>query len=381
MHDTLRFGRIAGVPVGVHWSVAAMAVLVTAVLGVGVLPLTFPDQPATERWLAAAAGMVLFALSLLVHEFGHALVARRHGVGVDGVTLWALGGVARLTGQAPTPSAEWRIAAAGPAASGLIGLVLAGGAIATRHGEQASAGRAVVLWVGLVNVALAVLNLLPGAPLDGGRVLTALVWKRTGDAERARLLSGRSGLLLGALLVALGALEVLAWDRAEGWGTVAVGAFLLVSARSEIAGAVVRARLRRTTMSAVMTPHPPGVPDSLPVDRFLPWAAERADVVFPVQRWDHQPVGWVSYDLAARVPPPQRSWTPVGRAMVPDRQAPRAWSSEPVDDVLARLSDDLPHLVVVLDPVSGAVVGTVSAARLHGLFRGPDLWGREPAVA
>jgi Zn-dependent protease len=381
VHDTLRLGRIAGVPVGVHWSVVGMALLVAAVLGLGVLPTTFPDHPWTQRWVAAAAGTVLFGVSLLVHELGHAVVARRHGVGVDGITLWVLGGVARLTRQAPTASAELQIAVAGPLGSAVIGLVLAGGAIATRHSDSATLGRAVLLWVGLVNVALAVLNLLPGAPLDGGRVLTALVWRRTGDAERARLLSGRAGLVLGALLVVVGGVEIFRFERLAGWGTIAVGAFLVSAARTEIASAVVRGRLRRTTMGDVMTPHPPAVPDSLTLDRFLAWSAERAEVVFPVVRWDHQPTGWISRDLASRFADPQRSWTPVSRAMVADDVAPRAWSSEAVDDVLARLRDDLPHLVVVLDPATEAVRGTVGATRLDALFRSPDLWGREPAVA
>lgn len=381
MHDSLRLGRIAGIPVGVHWSVVGMGLLVAAVLGAGVLPAAFPDHGATARWLAAVVGTGVFGLSLLAHELGHAVAARRDGVGVDGITLWLLGGVARLTRQAPSPAAELRIALAGPAISGLIGVVLVAAALATRGSDGGELARAVVLWIGLVNGLLAVLNLLPGAPLDGGRVLTALLWRRGGDAEHARLLSGRAGLVLGVGLGVVGVAELLVWERAAGWGTIAIGAFLVTAARTEIASAVVRGRLRRTTLAEVMVPNPPSVPDSLPVDRFLQWSAARRGVAFPVVRWGHDPIGWVSSDLVAGLAPHERSWTAVGRVMLADRYAPRAWSSEAVDDVLARLEDHLPHLVVVLDPVHGGVVGTVGALRLHGLFEGPGLWGREQATA
>jgi Zn-dependent protease len=381
VHDSLRLGRIAGIPVGLHWSVVGMIVAVAGVLALDVLPSTFPDEAASDRWAAAAVGTVAFAASLLAHELGHAVLARRHGVGVDGITLWLLGGVARLTRQAPSATAELRIALAGPLASGAVGVFLVSTALLTRGADGGNLARAVVLWLGLVNVLLAVLNLLPGSPLDGGRVLSALLWRRTGDAERGRLLAARSGLVLGLAAVLLGLLELVRWERPAGWGTVGIGAFLLVSARSEVAAAVVRGRLRRTTMLDVMAPHPQGVPDWLTVDRFLQGPGVEEIVVFPVVRWDHRPVGWVSRDLAQRFPDPERSWTHLARAMVPDQQAPRAWASEPVDEVLSRLGDDLPQVVVVLDPRTRQVAGTVSGARLSALFRRPDLWGREPAAA
>jgi Zn-dependent protease len=352
-----------------------MAGLVAVVLAVGVLPSAFGSHDWTDRWLAAAIGTVLFLASLLVHELGHAVVARRHGVGVHGVTLWLLGGVARLDRQAPTPAAEARIAGAGPAASGVLGLALVGVALATRDWSWAPLGRTVVLWVGLVNLLLAGFNLLPGAPLDGGRLLAAALWRSRGDAEAARRDAGRAGLVLGAALVAAGTAELVAWGRPAGVLTGAVGVFLAYAARGEVAGACVRGRLRRLTMGELMTPHPPSVPDWLTAGQFLGWTGDRCQVVFPVVRWDRQPVGWVSPELASTPDPPARSWTRVQDLMLPDRLAPRAWSTEPVHDVLERLDDRLPHVVVVLDPRSGRVEGTVSAARLSGLLRPPGLWG------
>ena len=382
MHDTLRLGRVAGISVGLHWSVVGMGVLVTTVLAVGVLPVAFPDYGWTARWAASLVGAFIFGLSLLAHELGHAVVARRHDVSVDGITLWLLGGVARLSRQAPDPRAEWRIAAAGPLVSALLGLGLVGAAVVADRWGWTPLGRAVLLWVGLVNLVLAAFNLLPGAPLDGGRVLTAVLWRRTGEAERARVLAGRAGLVLGAVLAVAGAVEALAWGRIGGVGTAAIGVFLVSAARGEIAGAVVRDRLRRVTMGSIMTPQPVPVPGATTVERFWEWAAAGApDAAFPVVRWDSEPVGWVSAASVARCGEPERSWLRVEQVMVPDRLVPRAWAGESVDAVLARLSNDVPPVVVVLDARTGRWVGTVGAGQLDPLFRNPDLWGRQTAAA
>jgi Zn-dependent protease len=380
VQDSLRLGRIAGITVGLHWTVLGMGALVTAVLAAGVLPTAFPGYPAGARWTAAAAGAVVFGASLLAHELGHALVARRHGVGVDGITLWLLGGLARLDRPAPTPAAEARIALAGPLVSGLIGVVLVAVAVLTRDAAWAPLARAVALWLGLVNVLLAGFNLLPGAPLDGGRVLAAVLWRRSGDAERARLLAGRAGLVLGVTLTAFGLFEVVAWRRVTGVGTAAIGVFLVGAARAEIASAVIRGRLARVTMGEVMSAHPPAVPDSATVEQFLRWPGIACGAtVFPVTRWDHRPIGWLSIEHARATGAPEHSWVRVGELMVPDASAARAWATESVDRVLDRLHDRLPHLLIVLDPRSGAICGTVGAAQLGSLFSTPDLWGRRAA--
>jgi Zn-dependent protease len=382
MGDSLRLGRVAGIPVGVHWSVVGMGLVVAAVLALAVLPVAFPGYGLTDRWVAAAAGAVVFGLSLLAHELAHAVAARRYGVAVDGITLWLLGGVARLARQAPSPRAEAGIALAGPAASAAIGVALVAGVLVAADGGTSRLGLAVLLWVGMVNLVLAVFNLLPAAPLDGGRVLAAVLWRRSGDAEGARLVAGRLGLGFGALLVVLGAAEILVWGRLTGVATAAVGVFLVGAARGEIAGAVVRGRLHQVTMAALMRAHPPAVPDWLTVDRLLEWAGPHGEgLVFPVVRWDHEPVGWVTPNDARSRPAAERSWTRVERVMVPDRAVPRAWGDEPVDDVLARLGNDLPPSVVVLDPRTGRVIGTVGAAQLGELYRPPDLWGRTPDSA
>jgi len=172
MNDTIRLGRIAGIPIGVNWTVIGIAALMAWSLAGRLLPGEVPGLDPAAYWAAGAGVAVLFLASLLAHELAHAVVARRNGIGVDGITLWLLGGVARLRGEARTPGAEARIAIVGPLTSLAVGAVAF--AVAAGLGRLDLAGPpalAVVAaqWLAVVNVVLGVFNLIPGAPLDGGR--------------------------------------------------------------------------------------------------------------------------------------------------------------------------------------------------------------------
>ena len=141
MKQSIRLGRVAGIPVGMHWTVAVIAALVTGMLAVSVLPSVIAHQPAGLYWAAAAAGSVLFAAAVAAHEIAHAIVARRRGVTVRSVTLWMLGGITELEGDPPTAAADLQIATAGPATSLAAGIVF-GGAAVLAHQASAAAGEA-----------------------------------------------------------------------------------------------------------------------------------------------------------------------------------------------------------------------------------------------
>lgn len=186
--------------------------------------------------LGVMAGLIAtlaFFLSILLHEFGHALVARHYGVHTESIDLWALGGVARLDRESPTPKADGLIAVAGPAVSLLIGLVSVGLAFAFRSN--------VLIWIGFVNVVLAVFNMLPGAPLDGGRVLRAVRWARTGNKYRAMRDAGNAGRVLGWGLAALGV--VLMIQGMQGIFVAVTGLFIALNARAEIMASYVGEQL------------------------------------------------------------------------------------------------------------------------------------------
>lgn len=209
MNDTIALGRVAGLRVGLHWSVVGIVVLVVVGLAGYTLPLLYPGHSAVGYVLSGVAAAVLLVASLLAHEVSHAVVARRNGVAVDGITLWLLGGVARLRGEAGSPGAELVIAVVGPAAS-LVLAVLFGVAWWVADLMTAELVAAVLGYLALLNLVIAVFNMVPAAPLDGGRVLRAVLWRLGGDRYKAAVWSARAGRGLGFVLVALGFVELLA---------------------------------------------------------------------------------------------------------------------------------------------------------------------------
>jgi Zn-dependent protease len=228
---SLRIGRFAGIPVGLHWSIAAIAAVLVISLSGTVLPSFFPGYGSPAYLVTAVVVAALFLASLIAHELGHSVVAIRNGVGVRGITLFALGGVAKLDGDADDPGAAARIAAAGPAVSvgiGLASLALAAGLSAIGAPTLMAGG---VAWLGVINLTLAVFNLLPALPLDGGRILQALLWKRSGDRHLATISAATVGRYGGWALVLYGLWTTL--NGGFGLWTMLIGGFVILTARAE----------------------------------------------------------------------------------------------------------------------------------------------------
>ncbi len=378
MAKSLRIAKIAGTPVSVNGGLVVLAGMFIISLTVQGFPQIDPEATLTMRIVVATVTVFAFLSSILAHELGHATVARRQGVGVLGITLSLLGGYAQLDRQAPTPKAEFSIAAAGPAVNLVIGAVLSAIAFWVYSAELASQLiLGALVWLAGVNIVLALLNLFPAAPLDGGRVLTAALWRRFQDAERARIVSGRSGLILGTAVGLFGFIQIIG-SRWEGLVTLVVGVFLFNGARGEIGTATVRRRLQRTTTQELMVSDPPPVADSLTMEQLQTFAgSDRAGVAFPVVRWSPDPIGYVVPSAAKSMETPDRSWTTVSELMQPTPEVARAWMNEPIDDVLRRLGQPAEVLVVIHEPSDGRVVGTLSDTQVSPLFAAPDLWGRD----
>jgi Zn-dependent protease len=215
--SSIRLGRIFGIPVALDWSLLVIAGLLTVSLAADQLPAEFPGQPAGAYWIVGLVAAGLFFASVLAHELAHSLVARRHGVEVDGITLWMLGGVAKLGGESPTAGAELRIASAGPATSiGLAALFGVTAYTASALGAPGLLGSALA-WLALINGILSVFNLIPAAPLDGGRILASLLWFHHGNRHRAVASAARVGVVFGWLLVGLGG---VGWLVGFGFGSL-----------------------------------------------------------------------------------------------------------------------------------------------------------------
>ncbi|MFR9802397.1 site-2 protease family protein [Pseudonocardia sp. RS010] len=363
----LSVGRVAGVPVGLHWSVLVVVALLAWLLAAGVLPPAAPGTPSGVLWAVAAVAGVLFMVTIAAHELAHVLVAHRFGVDVRRVTLWIIGGISEMVGRPRGPRALALVALAGPVVSAGLG----GGFLALAALGRAEGWPAVVVaalgWLGSVNVLLAVFNLLPAAPLDGGRVLEGLVWGITGDRERGRRAAAAAGRFLGLLMMLVGLLLVWRGDLSGLW-LAAVGWFVGRTAASEQAGSRVAAALAGRTVAEVV--HPPGFVAQ------AGWTAEalaaelRArpsrDTTFLVLGLDGDPVGLVTVRDLARLPAGRRATTRV-------REAGRALPGERVvgvDTPLERLAGLGPVpgtdvLGVVVD--HGRTLGTVTTADLARL--------------
>jgi Zn-dependent protease/CBS domain-containing protein len=297
-----------------HWSVLVIVALLAEVLAVVTLPADAPGRSSVIYWATATAVAVVFVLTLLAHEISHALVARHYGIRVRRITLWLLGGVAELDGEPPHPRADLLVAVAGPATSA----ALAGALWAAAHLIGGSGLLAVSLsWLALVNAILAGFNLLPGAPLDGGRVLRALIWWIRGDREAARRGASRAGVWLGVLLAGLGLAELWFGDLGGLW-MILLGWFIVTAARAEEAGARLSPLLDSVRVGDVMSSPAVCGYVSETVESFLAATATRHPYrSYPVLDLDGRLAGVVTLADLARLPADRR-----GRVRLADAQIP-----------------------------------------------------------
>ncbi|NUR94823.1 MAG: site-2 protease family protein [Kribbellaceae bacterium] len=353
MNETVRFGRIAGIPVGAHWSVLLMVLIVSDVLASTALPELVPGRSVAAYWATAVLAAVVFVASLLAHELAHALVALRYRLPVERITLWMLGGVSVLGGDPATPRAAFLIAIAGPATS--VGLGLAGGGAGLLLRAVGASGllESTVWWLAVMNIALGVFNLLPGVPLDGGRVLRAMLWHRSGDADRATVRASFAGRVVGGVVCAAGVLQLVTGDVGGIW-LIAVGYVIVLAAIGEGR----QAKAHGLTAAQLMRPAGLAGSPSAQVDQFLIRALGTEQLVFPVVGPDGAPTGVVTMTRIASVPAGVRSTTTLADIQIPLGQVPVVTPRTPLAD-LHRLVPAADQLALVVDDtrLAGIVTG------------------------
>ncbi|MDV6014669.1 site-2 protease family protein [Haloechinothrix sp. LS1_15] len=374
MTATVTLGRIAGIRVGVHWSVLGI-VAILAGLGIARWPDAIPGQPTAAYVVAALAGAALFLASLLAHELAHALVARRHGIPVDGITLWLLGGVARLRGEASTPAAEFRIAAVGPLASVVVAAVCGVLAWVSVLVALPPLVFAVLAFLSLINVVLALFNLVPAAPLDGGRILRSLLWAWRGDRYRAAVASARAGKVFGLALIALGGVWLLAAAGANGIWWILIGLFIVLVASVEEHQARTFAALSGLRVRDAMTPNPERVDGATSLAAFVDdLAPTRKHSAYPVVDPTGRPLGLMTLDRVGSVRRERWPSTPLDAVAHAMTAVPTVGPDDELAEVLPRLQDgrtDGRGLVVE----GGGLVGIITPsdisriATLRGLSR------------
>lgn len=350
LNGSLTIGRLAGATLRIHWSALVVAVL----LAVGL---------ASEQLgiLAASVGVVLFFASILAHELSHVVVARHYGVSTKSIDLWALGGVARLDHDPSTARAEGWIAAAGPLCSLAIGVVCYGTALLLNRADAPDAVVSVLGWVGVVNGALAVFNMLPGAPLDGGRVVKAVRWARHGNRYRAMREAGQAGRVIGWGLAALGL--SLTFNGRPGLFIALTGFFIAINARAEISMAGVGERLDGVKVRDVTWFGVAETGSDMDADSMI-WQRSRlggAGAV-AVRGADGALDGLVLEDQLWAIPAEQRPWVMLTSLMSPFSRLAQA---DPDDDLAAVLPKLNPLHPIVTVWREGRLLGVVPPKTLQ----------------
>jgi Zn-dependent protease/CBS domain-containing protein len=355
----VRLGRIAGVEVRLHWTWGIAASLLALGLADGVFPGEVAGLSSGTYYAMGVVTAVLFFVSLLLHELGHALQARQEGIPTRGITLWMLGGVAQSAADFETPGTEARVALAGPAVSAVLG---AGLIVAGQVPGLPDAAAAVLEWLGWTNLLLLAFNLLPALPLDGGRVLRAALWR----LHHSRLRATREAVLvsrvLSSALVALGVLGFLAGAGFSGLWLAFVGWFVMSAAGGEVPLAESRAVLAGVRVADVMTPNPITIAPSATAAELRDLARRTRHTVFPVLDEYGHAVGLVSALSAERLPARRRGWVTV-----------RDLLAEIPDPLLIHAEADLLSAVPALraNPLHRAAV--LHAGRLVGVLSLSDV--------
>jgi Zn-dependent protease len=354
--------RVGGTLVRIDPSWLLIFALVWWSLAAGYLPHATAGQTRAAYWTAGLVSTLLFFGSVLLHELSHTIVARRNGLRVPSITLFLFGGAAETTGEPETPEAELRIALVGPATSfALSGLFWLAAGLAS--GEAAPLLVTVLRYLAGINLALGVFNLLPGLPLDGGRVLRALTWRWTGSRRRASWAASRAGQGLGVGLAMLGAYNFFTGNLVGGAWLVLIGLFLRGAAQASYQAAVLRQALDGVRVADVMARDVVTVPADLTIqqliDDYLIPTGHRSFPVFDGERL----LGVVSLESMRSVPPSERARVRVRERLERGGEEPRIAPDAPLSEALAAMHAAGTRRLLVADG-AGRLVGFLTGSGL-----------------
>lgn len=359
MTDSITIGRFAGIRVGINWSWLIVFALIAWTLATGIFPETNPGLSDGAYIAMALVASLLFFTSLLLHEFGHALQARREGMETEGITLWLFGGVAKFTGMFPSAGAEFRIAIAGPLVSLVLGLLFL---VLPMLLPFAAYIDGVLFWLGSINLALLVFNLVPAFPLDGGRVLRSILWNVRGDFLSATHLAVAIGRGFGYFFIGLGVVLLILLDPVSGIWMAFIGWFLLQAATAEDRYVAAQQALGGLRVRDVMAQDPATTPASLTLGQFLDdvvWS--KPYTTYPVTE-NGDAVGLLPFRRVAEVPRSEWETRTVRQSMIPREDVPVVSADDDLLEAAGELSEH---------PVSRALV--LDGDRLVGLLSVTDV--------
>ncbi len=366
MRTSYSLGRVAGIEIGINWSVLALLALIMWTLATGVFPDTNPGLGDNTYFAMAVVAAFGFFASILLHELGHAVQARRDGMEIDGITLWLFGGVARFAGMFPTAGAEFRIAIAGP----LVSLALAGGLLgATWLPGLPEPADGVLAWLGVINAALLIFNLIPALPLDGGRMLRAALWHWRGDLQSATRLAAGTGRILAIGMIGLGLAIAVLGDGINGVWLALIGWFVLQAAGAEAQMVRRIAPPVGPLVGDMMDADPVTTRPELTLDEFSRLSGIDLDHdAYAVLGDDGHPVGIIPTSALTEVPQEEWRSRTVADCMVGRAKVPALTAEASLDDAMEALRRSPVRRVLVVE--GERLVGLLSlddVARTLGL--------------
>ncbi len=367
MGTSLRIFSIFGIPVSVHLSWVVIFLFFSYIF-VGYYGSMHPSWTSVERWTAGVATSLLLSLSVLAHELSHSLVAMRLGTPVRGITLFIFGGVSHIGQEARKPSAEFIIAVVGPVSSVVLGFIFLGLAFSL---AGVSAHLSSIAWILVyVNITLGVFNMLPGFPLDGGRVLRAVVWQITRNYLRATKLATLGGFALATAMIA-GGITLAVLDPArifQGIWTMAIGVFLQIVVYANYREVRMDQSLNGYTAADMMITNVPAALGHTPLSQIMAGYMAHAGADFLLLTEGGSPLGIITPKMARKVPGDRWNDVPAIYVMEPLEKAHTVSGEEPAYSLMEALDSHGADYVLVMDN-DGILLGLITKARIRGFAK------------
>ncbi len=379
MPGSLRIGKIFGIEISIHFSWIIILVLMTWTLAVGWFPVIYHGWSSVTYWVLGFIATVLLFGSVLAHELAHSIVARARGLPVKNITLFVFGGVSNIEKEPGSPGVEFQMAVVGP----LTSLLIAGLAylLFLLFGQSASPLAAILGYLALANLLLGIFNLIPGFPLDGGRVLRSIVWKINGNLRKATRVVTIVGEVIAYLFILAGIWLFFTGYIIYGLWIGLIGGFLLISAQSANTEVMLQSVFRGVTVAEVMNTSPMTVPANISLQKlvheyFLPLGLRSALVT-----QNDQLAGLITLSDIRHVPSEEWEMVPVGHAMIPRERLHIVSPQQSLNEVLPLMAGrDVNQLPVVQDDRLVGVLSRDAIVRYLEIRRGLGLDGSRKAA-
>ncbi len=365
MRNSFQVGRIFGISIRIDYTWFIVFALVSLSLGGRYFPSEYADWSPVTYWLMGIITAFIFFCSVLAHELAHSLVSRARGVPVDSITLFILGGVARISDEPKSPGSEFWMALAGPATSVVIGAIF--GALYLATGRARTPIGALAAWLSYINVFVAALNLIPGFPLDGGRIFRSIVWKITGNLRKATRIASGVGRVIAYLFILCGFLVALIGGNWFGGIWIAfIGWFLQNAASSSYRQLELREMLRGVKVSEIMTSDCQWLPKGLAlkelVDNYILPTTRRC---FPVVD-EERVLGIITLHNVKEIPREQWESVKVEDAMTPLEEMKTVSPGDDLFTVMRQMTEEGVNQMPVVE--NDQLVGMIARDNLVGFI-------------